>query len=100
VRLRPDGDIEYLGRVDRQVKVRGYRIELGEIEAALQRCAGVERAVAVPRNDALGAHIDAYVTAKHKKKPPTPAGLRAALRKELPAYMVPSHLQVIDAIPQ
>jgi amino acid adenylation domain-containing protein len=99
VKLRPDGEIEFLGRVDRQIKIRGYRIELGEIEAALTRCKGIASAVAVPRTDALGSRVDAYVVQKRKKRELSLSELRSQLRDELPAYMIPSHLQVVTEIP-
>jgi amino acid adenylation domain-containing protein len=99
VRLRADGNIEFLGRVDRQIKIRGYRVELGEIEAALTRCPGVARAVAVPRHDPLGARVDAYVVPKRRKQELSLTDLRCALRNELPAYMIPNHLQVVAEIP-
>jgi hypothetical protein len=98
-RYRPDGTIEFLGRLDHQVKVRGYRIELGEIEAALQGIPEVREAVAVAREDTPGdLRLVAYVI------PTRPNGLKAAglsehLRERLPEYMVPGHFVLLDGFP-
>ncbi len=92
-RSRPDGAIEYLGRIDHQVKVRGVRIELGEIEAAIGRHPGVREAVVL----ALGAGADkrlvAYVA------PPPGGDLRAWLRESLPEAMVPSGFVFLESMP-
>ncbi len=98
-RRRPDGDFEYLGRADDQVKVRGHRVELGEIEAALGRHPAVREAVVVPREDTPGdLRLVAYVVAKAGSSLPAPE-LRARLKEELPQYMVPSAFVVLDALP-
>ncbi|WP_198299658.1 MupA/Atu3671 family FMN-dependent luciferase-like monooxygenase [Tumebacillus avium] len=93
------GDLLFLGRIDHQVKVRGFRIELGEIEAALEKQAGVQEAVVVAREDASGEKmIAAYVvkkgTAEHSAQ-----DLQNALAALLPAYMVPSYVMFLDAMP-
>jgi amino acid adenylation domain-containing protein/non-ribosomal peptide synthase protein (TIGR01720 family) len=99
VRRRADGTIEFLGRVDQQVKVRGFRIELGEIEAALKRQAGVRDAVVVARNDAAGEkELVAYVVAEPAETECV-AGWRAGLVAVLPDYMVPAHVMRLDALP-
>ena len=98
VRRRVDGELEYLGRADRQVKVRGNRVELGEIEAALLRCPEVAGAVAVARDESGTAQVDAYVVLG-PGRPPSSAALRALLRAELPEYMVPTHVSAIASIP-
>nr|WP_277991511.1 non-ribosomal peptide synthetase [Corallococcus macrosporus] len=99
VRLRPDGTLEYLGRIDFQVKLRGFRIELGEVEAALQRHPDVEQALAMVREDVPGHRmLVAYLVAKPGAKP-EPSGLRAFLRGLLPEYMVPQALQVLESFP-
>ncbi|MEV0691703.1 non-ribosomal peptide synthase/polyketide synthase [Streptomyces sp. NPDC050388] len=100
VRHRPDGELEFLGRVDRQVKVRGFRIEPGEIEAALIRSPGVREAVVVVRDEEPArGRLVGYVTPDDPARRPEPARLRAALAAALPAHMVPSAVVVLDALP-
>ena len=99
VRRHPDGALEFLGRIDHQVKIRGHRIELGEIEGALARQPGIERAVVVAREHAPGdVRLAAYVTCRAGFAA-DPAGLREALARELPAIMVPAAVQLLDALP-
>ncbi len=98
-RRLPDGDLEYLGRIDRQVKIRGFRIELGEIEAALCRHPAVAQGVVLLREDTPGNPrlVAYYVPATGEE---AGAGeLRAALRQELPEYMVPSWFAALPALP-
>jgi acyl-coenzyme A synthetase/AMP-(fatty) acid ligase/acyl carrier protein len=96
VRWRPSGEIEYLGRLDHQIKLRGYRIELGEIESAIAKHAGVRDVAVVVREDAPGdRRLVAYVAADAD---PGDA-LREALRKRLPEYMIPSAIVRLDALP-
>ena len=96
---RADGEIEFLGRVDHQVKIRGIRIELGEIEAALSLVAGVGEAIVVAREEAgSDKRLVAYVTGAEGKAPDA-AALRAALQRELPDYMVPSAFVALAALP-
>jgi amino acid adenylation domain-containing protein len=98
VRFSPDGAIEYLGRIDDQVKVRGFRVELGEIETTLARHPGVARAVAVAQQDeALGARLVAYVVPTGV--PVTSAGLRRFVAQSLPDYMVPSVIVAVETLP-
>lgn len=97
---RPDGVLEYLGRIDNQVKVRGFRIELGEIEEALGRHAAVLQCVVVVREDAPGEkRLVAYVVLQGDGEAATPAALREFLLTGLPHYMVPSSIDVLAAIP-
>ena len=97
-RWRSDGTLEFMGRLDDQVKVRGYRIELGEIEAALRECAGVEQAVVVVREDHRGdKRLMAYVV-KHDE-PGSSADLREYLHKRLPEYMVPGIIVQLGEMP-
>ncbi|AUH50751.1 non-ribosomal peptide synthetase [Chromobacterium sp. ATCC 53434] len=90
-RRRADGEIEYLGRADHQVKLRGFRIELGEIEAALCRQAGVREALVLLDRAAAGERLLAYAAGDAD-----PAALRAALAEELPDYMVPAAIVVLE----
>ncbi|HEX7241350.1 MAG TPA: thioesterase domain-containing protein, partial [Longimicrobiaceae bacterium] len=97
-RWGPDGALEFLGRLDRQVKVRGFRVEPGEAEAALAAHPGVREAAVAAREDAPGeTRLVGYVV------PATgdvdPAELRAWLRARLPAHLVPEALVVLDALP-
>ncbi len=98
-RYRPDGVLEFLGRIDHQVKVRGFRIELGEVESALAGVPGVEAAAVMAREDgALGTHLAAWVVAKEGWRLEVSA-LRAALRERLPEFMVPTAWRLLDALP-
>ncbi|MGW4875636.1 non-ribosomal peptide synthase/polyketide synthase [Streptomyces sp. NPDC004262] len=99
-RRRADGEIEFLGRVDRQIKIRGFRIEPGEIEAALRHADGVEDAVVVAREDEPGRRrLVGYITPAGPGPRPEPAALRAAVARTLPAHMVPSAVVVLDRLP-
>ena len=98
-RYLADGNLEFLGRIDHQVKVRGYRIELGEVETALASHAGVGQAVVVAREDAPGdKRLVAYVVGAGDDAPDVSA-MRAYLRNRLPDYMVPSAIVALEALP-
>jgi amino acid adenylation domain-containing protein/non-ribosomal peptide synthase protein (TIGR01720 family) len=99
-RWRVDGNLDFLGRIDHQVKVRGFRIEPGEIEAALLRQPGVRAAVVMPRGtgEVGGPRLVAWVVPDLET--PDPAVLRAALRDALPSHMVPSAVVFLDALPR
>ncbi|HEV3049322.1 MAG TPA: amino acid adenylation domain-containing protein, partial [Longimicrobium sp.] len=95
VRWSARGELEFLGRVDAQVKVRGFRIEPGEIEATLRRHAAVRECVVVARGDASGgARLVGYIVGEAD-----PDALRAHLRRSLPEYMVPSAFVFLKALP-
>ena len=95
VRYRVDGELEFLGRLDHQVKVRGFRIELGEIESALLGRPGVRDAVVLAREDTPGdRRLVAYVVGEAEGPE-----LRRALGERLPEYMVPSALVFLEALP-
>ncbi|MFF7180205.1 amino acid adenylation domain-containing protein [Streptomyces sp. NPDC008121] len=117
VRRRADGALDFLGRVDEQVKIHGYRIELGEIEEALRRLPEVAQARVVVRDDAPGTapeaaapaadrgnrssgnrHLAGYVVPAPGRTP-DPVALREALRAWLPAHMVPAGIAVLDRFP-
>jgi natural product biosynthesis luciferase-like monooxygenase protein len=99
VRRHPNGALEFLGRIDQQVKIRGHRIELGEIEAVLAREAGVKQAVVVARDDDTGnRQLVGYVTAAAGTTPDA-GELREALARQLPAVMVPRSVLVLPAFP-
>ncbi|MFF3764543.1 amino acid adenylation domain-containing protein [Streptomyces sp. NPDC001922] len=99
VRWSEAGELEFLGRVDHQVKIRGFRIELGEIEQALARHPAVDTAVAVARTGDDGPkQLIGYVVPAPGATA-DPAEVRAALAAELPAYMVPAAVVVLDALP-
>ena len=98
-RWRGDRDLEFLGRIDHQVKVRGFRIELGEIESALVSLAAVTESVVVAREDGAGERrLVAYVVAAPGATPEA-SRLRSLLQERLPEYMVPSSFVVLAALP-
>ncbi len=101
-RHRADGDLEVLGRIDRQVKVRGFRIELGEIEAALRQSAAVQEAVVLVRGGAAEERrlVACVVRGAGEEPPPAwPAALRESLAAALPNYMVPSRILALPVLP-
>ena len=99
VRYRDDGVLEFLGRIDQQVKLRGHRIELGEIEAVLRVHPAVRDAVVVLHDDeARGPMLAAYVTLQPDGKPLL-SELRAHAQERLPRYMIPSVIIPVDALP-
>jgi acyl carrier protein len=95
-RYLPDGNIEFLGRADTQVKVRGHRVELGEIEAVLSRRPGVRQVVVTLfRDQSADDRIVAYIVSS----PLSLDGLRVALREKLPEYMLPSAFVFLKTLP-
>jgi tyrocidine synthetase-3 len=100
-RFLPDGNLEFLGRIDHQVKVRGFRIELAEIEAHLLRHRHIGAAVVVARED---KHQEKYLTAylvpqTNRTSRTSPAKLRQYLSRTLPDYMIPAHFIFLEQIP-
>ena len=101
VRRRPDGNLDFIGRRDRQVKIGGKRVELGEIEEALRRCGGIGDAVVTATENGGGIFLTGYV------KPATgdldgttlAVGAHAELVRTLPSHMRPSQIVVLDAFP-
>jgi amino acid adenylation domain-containing protein len=93
---RDDGNLDFQGRIDHQVKVRGYRIELTEIEAALEETAGVRHAVVLALDVSGEKRLVAYVATEQGT---TQAELKATLRKRLPQFMVPSDFVLLDHLP-
>jgi amino acid adenylation domain-containing protein len=100
-RWHEDGTLEYLGRMDAQVKVRGHRIELEEVEQALAAHPSVAHAAAAVRGDGgAGRRLAGYLVARGDAEAPTGAELRAFLRERLPEYMVPAVFTWMDALPR
>ncbi|MCA0401875.1 MAG: amino acid adenylation domain-containing protein, partial [Proteobacteria bacterium] len=100
-RFLPDGSLDYVGRVDHQIKIRGFRVELGEIEAVLQGEASVRAAaVSLAGSSDRDRELVAYVVPEPEAAREGLAGtLRAALAARLPAYMVPNRFMLLDALP-
>lgn len=99
VRWRENGEVDFLGRTDNQVKLRGFRIELGEVEAALERHESIGRSIATVREAGTrGKQLLAYVVARDGNTC-EPAELRNYLLDRLPQYMIPSAIVVLDEIP-
>ncbi|WP_054918650.1 non-ribosomal peptide synthetase [Pseudomonas sp. NBRC 111138] len=105
-RGRPDGVVDYLGRVDHQVKIRGFRIELGEIEARLREQASVGETVVVAQEGPTGKQLVAYVVPLDPTLLDDAVAqsngretLRRALKTRLPDYMVPTHLMFLERMP-
>lgn len=98
-RSGPDGILEYLGRIDHQIKLRGFRIEPGEIETALLAHPAVQQSVVVLREDAQGeSYLVAYVVLSDQQTI-TVSEARSLLRKTLPDYMIPAVFVFLDALP-
>ena len=98
-RWLPDKSIQYLGRLDHQIKLRGFRIELGEIEATLDRCVGVRQSLVLAREDRPGQKLlVAYVVPEAGQALEAEA-LRLHVKQRLPDFMVPSSIIVLEAFP-
>ncbi|WP_375511203.1 amino acid adenylation domain-containing protein [uncultured Nostoc sp.] len=97
-RYLPDGNIEYLGRIDNQIKLRGFRIELGEIEAALSQHPEVRETIVIAREDQPGnKHLVAYIVPNSENL--AVSVLRDFLQKKLPNYMIPAAFVLLNALP-
>ncbi|RKY20518.1 MAG: hypothetical protein DRQ55_07490 [Planctomycetota bacterium] len=100
VRRRNDGTLEFLGRLDQQVKVQGHRIELGEVEAALEALTNVRESAAAAHTFGPGdTRLVAYLVLEDDA-PPEPSELLAALRERLPGYMLPGLFVPLQALPR
>ncbi|MDG9812206.1 amino acid adenylation domain-containing protein, partial [Pseudomonas juntendi] len=100
-RWRADGVIEYVGRMDHQVKIRGFRIELGEIQARLQALPQVREAVVLAQEGPSGTQLVGYLVAGQAVADQAVwrEAVKAALREDLPEYMVPAHLLLLERMP-
>jgi amino acid adenylation domain-containing protein len=99
-RFRADGEIEFLGRIDNQIKIRGYRVELGEIEERLQLHPAIQESVVLAKEDASGhKKLLAYLVASPSATVPESSALQAFLKRTLPDYMLPSNYVVLDQLP-
>ncbi|MFE4053335.1 amino acid adenylation domain-containing protein [Streptomyces sp. YIM B13518] len=99
VRRHPDGNLEFLGRTDFQVKLRGFRIELGEIETVITRTPGITQAVALVREDRPGDKRLVVYTVPRTGHHIDPTTVRRHAAHTLPDYMVPAHIVVLDTMP-
>lgn len=98
-RWKPDGDIEFLGRIDNQVKIRGFRVELGEIERTLTCLDGIQEAAVITKDHAgSNKYIVAFIVFKSDAKADA-AWVRQQLKEELPGYMIPAQIVSVDKIP-
>jgi len=98
VRYRKDGELEFLGRIDGQVKVRGYRIELGEIETVLGEHQAIREAAVITRKDQGDKHLAAFVVPREDSGV-TAEDLRSFLGQRLPGHMVPSAITILSELP-
>jgi amino acid adenylation domain-containing protein len=100
VRYQSDGNLEYLGRIDHQVKVRGFRIELGEIQSVINAVAGVRECLVLTRDDAVGnKSLVAYLVSEQANEVDLIEPVRVAIRASLPEYMLPAAFVVLTEFP-
>ena len=100
VQINAAGELEFLGRLDDQVKVRGFRIELGEVESVLCRHEAVREAVAVVRDDVAGGDLAAFVVLASGGGRETAEQVRGWLADRLPEHMVPFHVLPVELLPR
>jgi acyl carrier protein len=98
-RWRKDGSLEFLGRIDRQVKVRGYRIELGEIEAALAEHSALQNAAVIVHDRHGEKRLAAYLVARAGAGQPATEELRSSLKQRLPDFMIPASFTFLESLP-
>jgi len=99
-RLSPEGNIEFVGRRDFQIKIRGFRVEVGEVEAALGRHPAIREVVVVPGEDTPGDRYLVAYLATHEDTSPSISEFRRFLQKKLPEYMTPSAYVFLEALPR
>ena len=99
VKRLPDGNLAFIGRSDRQVKVRGYRIELGAIEKVLRDLPGIEDAVINIVKKESSNSLNAYVTLDGTEEGLTESSIRKSIKHKMPNYWMPAHIMIIDSIP-
>jgi amino acid adenylation domain-containing protein len=99
-RYKSDGSIEFLGRVDHQIKINGFRVELGEVENALKQRRELKEVLVVAREDVPGnKRLVAYLIATEQEQKPSATSLRETLQERLPDYMIPSAFVYLDEFP-
>ncbi|HSU68226.1 MAG TPA: amino acid adenylation domain-containing protein, partial [Tepidisphaeraceae bacterium] len=98
-RWNADGSIQYLGRIDHQVKLRGFRIELAEIEAVLGSHPGVRQCIVIAQGEGGDARLVAYFVPRDPAAAPDSAGLKSHLSAQVPAYMVPAVFVRLESMP-
>ncbi|CBL45095.1 Non-ribosomal peptide synthetase modules and related proteins [gamma proteobacterium HdN1] len=99
VRHMGNGNLEYLGRIDHQVKVRGFRIELGEIQSVIGKVSGVREALVMTREERAGDKMLVAYVATHRERDALVPDIRLRIRERLPEYMMPSAFVLLDAFP-
>jgi amino acid adenylation domain-containing protein len=100
VRDRSNGNLQYLGRIDQQIKIRGFRVEVSEVETALLKINGVQAAAIIAQRDpSQSLQLIAYVVLEPDDRHLTPATLKQSLRQQLPSFMVPSTIILLPELP-
>jgi amino acid adenylation domain-containing protein len=100
VRDRAHGNLQYLGRIDQQIKIRGFRVEVSEVETALLKINGVQAAAIIAQSDqSQSLQLIAYVVLQPGDRHLTPATLKQSLRQQLPSFMVPSTVILLPELP-